>query len=72
MQYFASIVEELVVAFDERLKNGQRRDRKNVRRSMENPWPDYDPEITPSWTALVPPIQEENLRDLPSDMVQND
>jgi hypothetical protein len=67
----ASIVEELVRAFNWRLQHGQRRNRKNVRRTMENPWPKYDPEVVPSWTALVPPIQEKDLRELPSDMVRN-
>ncbi|RDL35156.1 Uncharacterized protein BP5553_07087 [Venustampulla echinocandica] len=67
----ASTVEELVRAFNWRLQHGQRRNGRNVRRSMENPWPKYDPEVTPSWTASVPPIQEEDLCELPSDMVQN-
>lgn len=67
----ASIVEELVKAFNWRLKHGQRRNRRNVRRSIEDPWPAYVPEVTPSWTALVPPIQEKDLCDLPSDMVLN-
>lgn len=67
----ASIVEELVSAFNWRLRHGQRRDRKDVRRTMENPWPKYDPEVVPSWTAFVPPIQKEDLSELPLDMVQN-
>ena len=67
----ASIVEELVKAFNWRLQHGQRRNGKNVRRSMENPWPKYEAEERPSWTASVPPIQEEDLCELPSDMVKN-
>ncbi|TVY86967.1 hypothetical protein LAWI1_G006883 [Lachnellula willkommii] len=67
----ASIVEELVKAFNWRLQHGQRRNGKNVRRSIGNPWPQYHPEVTPSWTAFVPPIQEEDLCELPPDMVQN-
>lgn len=67
----ASIVEELVRAFNWRLKHGQRRNRKNVRRSMENPWPVYDPEIVPSWTVSVPAIKAEDLAGLPADMVHN-
>jgi len=66
----ASIVEELVRAFNWRLKHGQRRIGGNVRRTMENPWPKFDPEITPSWTASVPPIREEDLWELPSSMVK--
>lgn len=67
----ASIVEELVEAFNFRLKHGQRRNRKNVIRTDENPWPIYDPEVAPSWTASVPPIKEEDLHDLTSDAVRN-
>ncbi|RFU23898.1 hypothetical protein B7463_g12439, partial [Scytalidium lignicola] len=67
----ASIVEELVKAFNWRLQHGARRDGTFVRRSIENPWPKYDPELTPSWTASVPAIQKEDLCELPSDMVQN-
>ncbi|TAQ85340.1 hypothetical protein B7494_g6344 [Chlorociboria aeruginascens] len=67
----ASIVEELVRAFNWRLQHGLRRDGNHVRRSIENPWPKYDPEVTPPWTASVPPIQEEDLRELPLEMVQN-
>lgn len=67
----ASIVEELVRAFNWRLQHGQRRNRKNVDRTMEDPWPKYDPEVTPSWTASAPPIQEKDLHTLPSSMVQN-
>jgi hypothetical protein len=36
----ASIVEELVRVFNWRLQHGQRRNGKNVRRSLENPWPE--------------------------------
>ncbi|KAL3419985.1 hypothetical protein PVAG01_08484 [Phlyctema vagabunda] len=67
----ASIVEELVRAYNWRLRHGQRKNGKNVRRSIENPWPAFDPEVAPSWTASVHPIQEKDLRRLPSDMVQN-
>jgi hypothetical protein len=67
----ASIVEELVRAFNWRLQHGQRRNGKHIRRSIENPWPPYDPEVTPSWTASVPPIQAEDLCELPSDMVKD-
>jgi hypothetical protein len=67
----ASIVEELVRAFNWRLQHGQRRNRKNVERTAENPWPKYDPEVAPSWASSVAPIQEADLRVLPSDMVQN-
>lgn len=68
----ASIVEELVKAFNRRLQHGLRRaGKKKVRRTMENPWPAYEPEVTPTWTALVPPIQEKDLSELPPDMVQN-
>lgn len=67
----ASIVEELVKAFNWRLKHGARRNRKTVYRTMENPWPEYDPEVAPSWTAAVPPIRAEDLHDLPPDIIQD-
>lgn len=67
----ASIVEELVKAFNWRLQHGQRRNGKHIRRSIENPWPPYDPEVTLSWTASVPPIQAEDLCELPSDVVKD-
>lgn len=66
---FASIVEELVAAFNWRLSFGLRRNRQNVDRSMENPTPPYIPEVAPSWTARVPAIQQEWLSDLPQDFV---
>lgn len=67
----ASIVEELAEAFNWRLKHGQRRNGKHVSRTMENPWPQYDPEVTPPWTASVPPIQENDLGEMPPDLVIN-
>jgi len=67
----ASIVEELVKAFNWRLGNGQRRNGKNVCRTRENPTPKYVPETVPAWTALVPPIQKTDLRELPLDLVHN-
>jgi hypothetical protein len=67
----ASIVEELARAFNWRLKHGQRRNRTIVERTMENPWPDFVPEVVPDWTSSVPPIREEDLRDLPSHLVHN-
>ncbi|PQE25255.1 hypothetical protein CJF32_00008553 [Rutstroemia sp. NJR-2017a WRK4] len=67
----ASIVEELGRAFNWRLKHGQRRNRMNVERTMENPWPDFEPEVVPDWTRDVPAIREEDLRDLPEHLVQN-
>jgi hypothetical protein len=68
----ASIAEELVRAFNWRLQHGQRRNGKNISRTKENPWPIYNPEVVPSWTAFVPPIQAEDLYELPRDMVRND
>jgi len=67
----ASIVEELVKAFNWRLQHGQRRTGENITRSIEVPWPKFDPEITPSWTALVPPIKTKNLCELPSNIVKD-
>jgi hypothetical protein len=67
----ASIVEELVKAFNWRLQHGMRRNGKHVRRSMGNPWPEYEPEVVPSWTAFVPPIREEDLCGLPEDMIHD-
>ncbi|CZT10978.1 uncharacterized protein RAG0_15288 [Rhynchosporium agropyri] len=67
----ASIVEELVRAFNFRLQHGQRRNGRNVRRSIANPWPEYEPEVTPTWTAHVRPIESDDLRELPPDMVQD-
>lgn len=66
----ASIVEKLVRAFNWRLKHGQRRTEENVKRSIKNPWPEFEPEVTPSWTALVPSIRKEDLCELPSSMVK--
>ncbi|CAL3970763.1 unnamed protein product [Diplocarpon coronariae] len=66
----ASIVEELVDAFNWRLENGQRRNGRNVYRSKENPRPHYNPEATPPWTASVPAIQEKDLSSLPPRMIQ--
>lgn len=67
----ASIAEEVVEAFNWRLANGLRRNGDIVRKTMENPYPAFDPEVKPSWTSLVPPIQAEDLSELPSDMVRN-
>lgn len=67
----ASIVEELVKAFNWRLSNGQRRDKKHVVRTTANPHPPYVPEVAPAWTASVPPIRAEDLCDMPSELVVN-
>ena len=67
----ASITEELVEAFNWRLSHGLRREGEIVRKTMENPWPAFVPEVKPSWTMSVPPIQVKDLCELPSDMVQN-
>jgi hypothetical protein len=67
----ASIVEELVRVFNWRLQYGQRRSGKNIPRTLEDPWPTFQPEATPSWTSLVPPVQEEDMRELPSNMIKN-
>ncbi|PQE10089.1 hypothetical protein CJF31_00004008 [Rutstroemia sp. NJR-2017a BVV2] len=67
----ASIVEELARAFNWRLKHGQRRNRTIVERTMEIPWPDFEPEVVPDWTRDVPAIREDDLRDLPQHLVQN-
>ena len=68
----ASIVEELVRAFTGALnmaKEEMGRTFAGLRRILG--LPTYDPEATPSWTTFVPPIQEEDLCDLPPDMVRN-
>lgn len=57
----ASIVEELVDAFNWRLKHGQRKNGKHIHRTLENPWPEFDPKVAPSWTASVPAIQEKRF-----------
>lgn len=67
----ASVAEEVVEAFNWRLANGLRRNGDIVRKTMENPYPAFDPEVKPSWTSLVPPTQAEDLSELPSDMVRN-
>lgn len=66
----ASIVDELVDAFNYRLKHGMRRNRKHVHRSSDNPWPAFEPEVRPSWTVSVPPIRAADLHRIPPEYVQ--
>ncbi|KAK0101946.1 hypothetical protein ONS95_001245 [Cadophora gregata] len=67
----ASVVEELVKAFNWRLAHGQRKDGRHVRRTKEIPWPEYDPEVVPCWTASVPAIGERDLSGLAKDIVKD-
>ncbi|KAI1930173.1 hypothetical protein LOZ66_002071 [Ophidiomyces ophidiicola] len=53
----ASLLEELVVAFNWRLSLGLRRDRKHIIRVRDcDPYPPYDPVVAPEWTSTVKPI----------------
>ncbi|RFU33499.1 hypothetical protein B7463_g2776, partial [Scytalidium lignicola] len=58
----ASIVEELVLAFNWRLKLGLRRDHHHES-------PPFTPEMLPSWSQSVPPVTADMLNDLPSSML---
>ncbi|TGO25168.1 hypothetical protein BPAE_0086g00330 [Botrytis paeoniae] len=66
----ACIVEELVRAFNWRLALGMRRNGKHIRRKNESdPCPPYTPVVGPDWTRSVPPIEQDMLKELPSEMV---
>lgn len=68
----ASLVEELVTAFNWRLSLGLRRDRNHeFRRRDEDPYPSYEPVSGPAWTRDVPPIPAECLASLPAEFVRD-
>lgn len=68
----ASLVEELVAAFNWRLSLGLRRDRNHVFRERDgDPYPSYEPLSGPAWTRDVPPIPPECLASLPAEFVRN-
>lgn len=62
----ASLIEELVTAFNWRLSLGMRRNHQHVLRSSDDdPYPPYIPLSGPRWTEHVPPIMPEHLECLP-------
>ena len=66
----ACITEELVEAFNWRLGLGMRRKGPAVEREHgRDPYPPFIPEVLPSWTQNVLPIEADMLRNLPPTMV---
>ncbi|KAF3480023.1 uncharacterized protein GIQ15_06999 [Arthroderma uncinatum] len=68
----ASLVEELVTAFNWRLSLGMRRNRKHIlRQTDDEPYPPYTPVSGPEWTKYVPPIPPDSLAQLPQEFVNS-
>ncbi|KAJ5928467.1 hypothetical protein N7466_007423 [Penicillium verhagenii] len=59
----ASIVEELHEAMNWRLSLGLRRNKEHVyRETNDASWPPFSPQELPKWTAKVPPMDKDLLR----------
>ncbi|EFQ98611.1 hypothetical protein MGYG_01635 [Nannizzia gypsea CBS 118893] len=66
----ASLVEELVTAFNWRLSLGMRRNHQHIiRESNSDPYPPYTPVAGPKWAKSVPAITPESLDGLPQEFV---
>ncbi|CAG8143842.1 unnamed protein product [Penicillium olsonii] len=70
----ASIMEELHEAVNWRLGLGLRRNKQHVFREEDgDPWPPFTPEILPKWTAKVPPLDKDLLRQsIPASSIDDD
>ncbi|KAK2813833.1 hypothetical protein FQN50_000234 [Emmonsiellopsis sp. PD_5] len=68
----ASLVEELVTAFNWRLGLGMRQDRRHVYRERNaDPYPPYEAVRGPEWTGDVAPIERERLEGLSGGFVRD-